>query len=334
MISYSRALEVYNNSKAPKRSNTWLSMPDSARYLHNVRATHYGIHKTADGAIYFRLYSTNLVTLYPPNENGEYRVDVRYVHTQTTRKFMWWWGLDYDNLNTNDGRCVAVPYVGVTHWRDGDPTAKLMFDASDKLIVDKSWHEQIYTKVSSAEDKVQRKMIRQAIKNLVTLNEFRLHTFKENCQVHQYLGQPFGTSYRNMPMGIGNLESHIKYALRDNAMRDNGYDLSQFDFNDNKFIELFMDAGQDVFNILASHRVYSAGLFKWVSRWNKTQAEIQDMDRKQIEERVPVINEISGEELNKAFVNRLLSLFGVKEGTALKDRGQFPNKLPNKWYTK
>ena len=329
MISYSKALEIYNKCKAPKRSKRWLSMPDNPRYLHNVGATHYGIHKTADGVIYFRLYSTNLVTLYPPNENGEYRVDVRYVHTQTTHKFMWWWGLHYDNLNTNDGRCVAVPYVSVKRWQDGNPTAKLVFDASDKLIVDKSWHEPIYTKVSSAEDKVKRKIIRQAIKNLVTLNEFRLHTFKENCQLHQYLGQPFGTSYRNMPMGIGNLESHIKY-----AMRDNGDDLSQFDFNDNKFIELFMDAGQDVFNILASNRVYRAGLFKWVSTWNKTQAEIQDINRKQIEERVPVIKEISGEEFNKSFVNRLLSLLSVKTGTALKDWGQFPNKLPNKWYTK
>jgi len=327
MISYDQALAVYNKAKAPKRSKPWLAMPDNARYLKDVGATHYAIHKKADGTIYFRLYSTNIATFFPPNENGEYRVDVTYANTQTTSRFMWWWGLHYHTLDTTCGKRVAVPYVSDVWGVNAPPTATLLFDASGKLILDKSWHREIYTKVASPEDKAKRAHLRKGVESLLTLNEFRLQSFKEGVTLDSNLGRPFGTGYRNQPHGIDLLASHIKGALR-------VVDLEHFDFNDNQFIEVFMNAGQDVFNVLASRRVYNAQLFGWISAWNKSQAEIRALEQERFMKQQPFIDSITHEDLTKSFTTLLLKFFNIKVGSDLKDWGQFPNKLPNKWYIK
>jgi hypothetical protein len=329
MISYDQALAVYNKAKAPKSSQRWLKMPDSARYLKDVNATHYAIHKKADGTIYFRLYSTDVAVFYPPNENGEYKVDCTYASTQTTHGFMWWWQLHYDHLETTCGKRVAVPYVSDVWGVNAPPTAKLVFDVSGKLILDKSWHREIYTKVVSAEDKVKRAHLRKGIHSLLTLNEFKLQSYKENVTVDAYLGKPFGTGYRNTPHGIDTLASHIRGALR-------VVDIEHFDFNDDAFIGDFMNAGQDVFNVLASQRLYKATprLLGYLSTWQKTPAEIQALQQERRMQQQPIIDSITHEDLTKSFTALLLKLFNIKVGSDLKDWGQFPNKLPNKWYIK
>lgn len=328
MISYTQAQAHYNKCQAPKHSKKWLAMPDSPRYLSNVSMTHYGIHKKTDGTIYYRLYDTNLVTLSPPNENGEYQVDIKYVNTQTTSKFMWWHGLHYNSFDVEEGKRVLVPYVHKGGWRDALTTARLVFDASDKLIVDSSWHEPIYTKVSSPEDKAKRKYIRQSIKNLVMLNEFRLPMYRDNAKVESNLGQPFATARGAGPTASYNLRRYINTKLSE--VRDP----LNFNFSSDEFIELFMEAGQDVFNVLASQRAYKEGRIKWISKWQKTQEEIDELYRIQRLEHSEVINGISGEDFNRSFVNMLLNLFHLKEGTDYKDWGQFRDTLPYKWFVK
>jgi hypothetical protein len=111
MIDYQQALARYERATAPVRSTKWLVMPDNPRYLTNVSQTHYGIHKKDDGTIYYRLYTTNIATFSPPDENGEYKVEIRYVSTTTTNNFLWLYGLSYYSLTTTDNKNVVVPYV-------------------------------------------------------------------------------------------------------------------------------------------------------------------------------------------------------------------------------
>jgi hypothetical protein len=68
--------------------------------------------------------------------------------------------------------------------------------------------------------------------------------------------------------------------------------------------------------------------------WNKTPEEIAEMKAGQRRKCQATIDDISADDFNKSFVNKLLSLFHVKQGSQLKAWGQFREKLPHKWYTK
>jgi hypothetical protein len=127
-----------------------------------------GIHKTNEGAIYYRLYNTNVATFYPPDTDGNYKVVMEYYDSQTTNIFMYENGLHYYGFETTEGKQVRVPYV--RSWNSetqrNEPSATLWFNKDHKLIVDKSSHRDIYTMKSSTEDKSKRKEFRQKLETL------------------------------------------------------------------------------------------------------------------------------------------------------------------------
>jgi len=327
MISYTDALNKYNKAQAPKHSRRWLNMPDHARYLRGVGMTHYGIHQRDNGEVYYRCYDTELVKFYPPNEQGEYKVEVKFVNTPTTTMFLDNHRLNYGYLETSCGKTVYVPYVQSGGYRTAAVTASLVFNASNKLILDKSWHEDIYTKISSTEDKRKRKHLREAIKHLVMLNEFRLPQYKSDATLDGNLGMPFGTGYKE-PFSFQELRRVI--SSESNGMLDVG----SFNFNSDRFIHAVMLAGQDVFNILASQRGYALNAFRYFYRHGKSAEELAEHDNMIRLLHNQVIESVSPEDFNKSFTNKLLSVFNIKQGTTLKAWGQFRDKLPHKWYTK
>jgi hypothetical protein len=220
-------------------------MPDSPRYLRNVSADHMGIHKTSDGAIYYRLYNINVATFYPPEADGTRKVEMRYYSSQTTNIFMYEQGLNYHELQTTEGKTVRVPYVASWDRESGHtPSATLWFTSDGLLIKDKSQHKDIYTFKSSTEDKEKRKQFKTKLDTLMTLAMFRLPEYRANVDIKEELGQPFGTAWRNAPIEIRRFEE---------TARDLGADNTE----DPRYIESFLDLGQAVFNISASHKVYN-----------------------------------------------------------------------------
>jgi hypothetical protein len=323
MRTYEQALQHYELCKAPKRSKRWLSMPDSPRYLRNVSADHMGIHKTNDGAIYYRLYNTNVATFYPPESNGDRKVVMQYYASQTTNIFMYEQNLNYHSLTTTKGEEVKVPYVASWDYstQQHKPSAELWFNSDGLLIKERSSHRDIYTFKSSAEDKQKRKDFKAKVDTLMTLAMFRLPEYRANVTIDENLGQPFGTAWRNAPRSIDHFERTAKDLGADNTEHP-------------QYIEAFLDLGQAVYDISASHKVYAYVTegYKWAGglfrTWGKQGAELQAMLDKQHE----IADEVTAEEFKKAMTSRLLGVASLKTGSVKTPWGQFMPSIPRKYF--
>ena len=323
MRTYEEALHHYENCKAPSRSKKWLSQPDNPRYLRNVSADHMGIHKTNDGAIYYRLYNTNVATFYPPEANGDRKVVMQYYSSQTTNIFMYEQGLNYSELVTTANEKVRVPYVA--SWDRAEqrnkPSAELWFNQDGLLIKERSSHRDIYTLKSSAEDKEKRKEFKAKVDTLMTLAMFRLPEYRANVEISENLGQPFGTAWRNLPRSIEVFQG---------AVRDLGADNTEHPV----YIQAFLDMGQAVFDILASHKVYKhitedykweGGLFRM---WGKTDEQKANTIDKQHE----IAEQVTAEEFKKSMTTRLLDIANLKTGSVKTPWGQFMPSIPRKYF--
>jgi hypothetical protein len=321
MKSYEQALKHYNSCVTPPRSKKWKAMPDNARPLKRTGDTQKGIHMREDGTIYYRLYDTNIMTLHPRRPDGSALIEVRYCNSPTTNKFMSDFGLWYSTLLTTEGKHVRVPAVQTQYYGSGKSyglSATLVFDKDDRLIVNESWHAPIYTKVMSEDDKLQRKHIVKQLDTLFTLTMFRLAGFKANATIDSDLGAPFSNGSRSYyitsPTKV--LEDYI-------AQQRYNTDI----LHNEEFIKLAMDAGQHIFDVLASTRCFKADCIipAW-ERKNKTKWAAQNDAQAQ-----QIIEAVTPEDYVKSFKSAIMRMFKIG-GNARKDVGQFREKLPTKFY--
>lgn len=326
MKSYQQALDHYNTINKPPRARYWNTgdgKRDNGKPLRRTAESHMAIHKTDDNIIYYRLYDTHVATFYPPEADGSYKITTKYVPTQTTGIFMDTYHLNYYTQTTTEGESVAIPYVQHGSWRENDKvTATLYYNKDHALIKERSSHQDVYTMVSSPEDKAKRKELRDKVEHLITLALFKLPQLKEDATIEECLGQPFATSYRNSPREVDHLKQHLKR-----------HDL---DINDNYFVESFMGALQGAFDLYASKVCYDAGLFKWKSFWDLPNMEEREEAHKQYkldqqEKRLAMVNDLAPDGFKKSLTNMLLSATNTKVGSVKKPWGQFMNKLPRKW---
>ena len=321
MRSYQSALDHYISRPVPPRSKLWKAMPDNARPLQRTAYTHYGIHRrTEDNAIIYRLYETNVATIYPPNAEGNTLVECRYYDSPLTNNFIWSQGLDYYRLNTTEGKEVCVPYVH-SDAPYGDPkpaTAKLMLDKAGRLIVAQSWHADIATRVSTTEDKAKRKELAKQLDGFMMLIGIRIDQYRTNCTLDADYGRPFATEYRQ-PESIKNVRDFV-----------NGADAKDIErigdvLNDAGTVDELVDMGQGVFDILASKRAYDEGLLRYYYQRSVSAEELQAAKH-------ALIMKVSTEDFLKSYRSRLQKLVGIKEGTGFKIHGQFRESIPRKWY--
>jgi len=316
MRSYQSALDHYFSRPVPPRSKKWAAMPDNARPLQRTAYTHYGIHKrNEDQAIVYRLYETNVATIYPPNAEGNTLVECRYYDSPLTNNFIWTNNLNYYRLNTTEGKEVCVPYVH-SDAPYGDPkpvTAKLMMDKAGRLIVDQSWHADIATRVSTTEDKAKRKELAKQLDGFVMLIGLRIEQYRTNCTLDANYGRPFSQGYQQ--------PDSIRMCTVD---ADELADIDKA-LNDPNVIDNLVEMGQGVFDILASKRAYENNLLQyWRTRGQATET-IEAAKH-------AIIMGVSTEDFLKSYRSRLQKLVGIKEGTGFKIWGQFREKLPRKWY--
>ena len=315
MRSYQSALDHYFSRPVPPRSKKWAAMPDNARPLQRTAYTHYGIHKrNEDQAIVYRLYETNVATIYPPNAEGNTLVECRYYDSPLTNNFIWSQGLHYYRLTTTEGKEVCVPYVhsDAPYGQPAPVTAKLMMNKDGRLIVAQSCHADIATRVSTTEDKAKRKELAKQLDGFVMLIGLRIDQYRTNCTLDANYGRPFSQGYQQ-PDSI-------------RICRVDADELADIDkaLNDPNVIDNLVEMGQGVFDILASKRAYEAALLGWYAK----RAHPNGVD----EAKHAIIMGVSTEDFLKSYRSRLQKLVGIKEGTGFKIWGQFREKLPRKWY--
>ena len=126
----------------------------------------------------YKINNVEVVRLFEPNENGDYEVAVRGLYNTFDIHQMWkqtrYW--NRMQFTTDKGEQVLVPLNPFYEAQEREFSAFLTFNRSHQLIVDKSWHADIYKRASNSTDKAKRKSIKQQLDAYVTLQIDRKST--------------------------------------------------------------------------------------------------------------------------------------------------------------
>jgi hypothetical protein len=199
-----------------------------------------------------------------------------------------------------------------------DFSALLTYNSSDQLIVEKSWHADIYRLASDDGDKQTRKDIKKELDAYVTLQMFKLPTLRDNVKLEADMGRPFG-------------ESRLGWAII-GSMRDALLNLP-LPLESQSFMQTFDEVAQDCFNMLASKKVYNTdgNLFYKMSSWHRQRDPAAADDAK--EQAQDIVAEITADEFKKSLVAKLMSFAGLSKGTQSVALPQFSKTLPRTYYT-
>jgi hypothetical protein len=312
-LLYNVAHEHFNKTKKPPRSKHYTEVE---RPLRRVNENHIKLVKEPHSYVY-RFLGHDAVRAYEPDENGNYQVCVMYDGYYSTDNYMGQFCGVYSNcaVETDDGRMVRLPLNHHYKQQDKDFTAVLMFNADGKLIVDQSWHADIYKKQSNQADKDTRKFIKQRIEALVTLQMFKMPSFKAGVKIDYRAGRPFGYNYLDI-----NTQRTLITSLKTGEAVES-----------EEFVTAFDTLSQHAFNNLVSKRIYdtygSKGFFSsWNARSNPNhQAEIDALHK-------PVVENVSTDDLKTVLERKVLSLLNLNQGSDFVALPQFMESLPTKFY--
>jgi hypothetical protein len=279
------------------------------------------IQKDAHSYVY-KINGVDVVRVYEPNDQGDYEVAVIGLYgtydIQLQYKFTGYY--NGKGATTTTGDTVRLPLNPYYKDQGKDFSALLTYNSSHQLIVEKSWHADIYRLASTSDDKQTRKDIKKELDAYVTLQLFKLPTLKDNCKLEQSMGKPFG-------------ESRLGYALQ-GTMRDALSNLP-LPLESQAFMQTFDEVAQDCFDMLASKKVYNAdsgNLFYKLGGWARSRnpADADDAQEKADD----IVAEITADEFKKSLVARLMSFAGLSKGTESVPLPQFGKTLPRTYYTR
>lgn len=317
MITYQIAQDRFNKTKKPPRSKKY---NEYQRPLRRVSESHLMLQKDAHSYVY-KVNGVDVVRVFEPNEAGEYEVAVIGLYGTYDIQLQYKFTGYYNGVGiaTTLGDMVRVPLN--PHYRDQgkDFSALLTYNSSDQLIVEKSWHADIYRLASDDGDKQTRKDIKKELDAYVTLQMFKLPTLKDNVRLEAHMGRPFG-------------ESRLGYGVRA-TMTDALLNLP-LPLESQSFMQAFDEVAQDCFDMLASKKVYNhddANLFYKLGHWNR-QRDPASADDAQ-EKADDIVAEITADEFKKSLVARLMSFAGLSKGTQSVALPQFGKTLPRTYYT-
>lgn len=316
-ITYQQAQDQFNKTKKPPRSKKY---NEYQRPLRRVSESHLMIQKDAHSYVY-KINGVDVVRVYEPNDQGEYEVAVIGLYgtydIQLQYKFTGYY--NGKGATTTTGDTVRIPLN--PHYRDQgkDFSALLTYSSSHQLIVEKSWHADIYRLASNEGDKQTRKDIKKELDAYVTLQMFKLPTLKDNCKLEASMGRPFG-------------ESRLGYSLQ-STMRDALCNLP-LPLESQAFMQTFDEVAQDCFNMLASKKVYGAdgSLFYQMGNWQRQQNPAKADDAQ--ENADDIVQTITADEFKKSLIARLMSFAGLSKGTESIALPQFGKTLPRTYYTR
>lgn len=323
MFNYQHFDNLYNNTRKPPRSKKYA---ENQRPLRRVPESWLMLQKDPNSYV-VKINRTEVARYYPPNEQGNYEVAIRGLHATYDIHLMYVFTHIYSRmpLTTTTGEQVKVPLNPYFSNQNQDFSAVLCFNSSDQLVVEESWHSDVYRFASTDEDKAKRKALKAHLEAYITLQMFKLPTLKANAKVDSDQGGPFG-------------EERVNISVRNEL---NGLfgaftgDISQVPqaLESVRFAQLFDEVSQDAFNMLASKRIYneSNGSLFWKAQgYYGTKHPDEKADA---EEKInDIINSITPDEHKKSLTTRLLKYANLGTGSAKVALPQFPNTLPNKFH--
>lgn len=315
--TYQEVANLFNKTKKPPRSKKY---NEAQRPLRRVSESHLMLQKDAHSYVYI-INGVEVARFFEPNEQGEYEVAVRGLYNTNDINLMWRFTGAFNGMNftTTTGDVVKVPLNHNYKQQDKEFSAFLTFNSSDQLVVEKSWHADIYRLESTADDKQKRKDIKAELDAYVTLQLFKLPTLREKCQPTDSMGRPFG-------------ESNLHYAVQQSmtsAMRSLPLPLES-----QSFMDSFDKVAQDCFDMLVSKKVYAhedGNLFYKIRGYYGGNNPSDKADAlEQIED---ITDAITPEEFKKSLIARLMSFAGLSKGSQSVALPQFANTLPRTYYT-
>ena len=318
MINYQYAQDTFNKTKKPPRSKKYA---DHQRPLRRVSESHLMLQKDSHSYVY-KINGVDVVRVFEPNQAGEYEVAVIGLYGTYDIQLQYKFTKYYNGVGivTTLGDMVRVPLNPFYKDQGKDFSALLTYNSSDQLIVEKSWHADVYRLASDDGDKQRRKDIKKELDAYVTLQMFKLPTLKDNVTLSADMGRPFG-------------ESRLSYNLCD-SMRDALCNLP-LPLESQSFMQNFDEVAQDCFNMLASKKVYNhndANLFYKMGNWQRQRDPAAADDAK--EQADDLVAEITADEFKKSLVAKLMSFAGLSKGTQSIALPQFGKTLPRTYYTR
>ena len=317
MINYQTAHDRFNETRKPPRSKKY---NDNQRPLRRVSESHLMLQKDAHSYVY-KVNGVDVARVYEPNAQGEYEVAVIGLYGTYDIHLQYKFTGYYNRvgIETTTGDTVRVPLN--PHYRDQgkDFSALLTYNSSHQLIVEKSWHADVYRLASTKGDKDTRKSLKEELDAYVTLQLFKLPTLRDNVNLSSSMGRPFG-------------ESRLGYAIQSDMM--SAMQNRPLPLESQSFMETFDKVAQDCFDMLASKKVYSAdngNLFYKMGNWHRQRDPAAADDAQ--EQADDIVAGITPEEFKKSLVARLMSFAGLSKGTESIALPQFSKTLPNSYYT-
>jgi hypothetical protein len=316
MRTYQQVADLFNKTKKPPRSKKYA---ENQRPLRRVSESHLMLQKDAHSYVYI-INGNQVARFFEPNEQGESEVAVRGLYNTNDINLMWRFTGAFNGMThtTTTGDTVKVPLNPRYSDQDKEFSAYLVFDKEDKLVVEKSWHADIYRLESTTDDKQKRKDIKTELDAYVTLQLFKLPTLKENCTPSDSMGRPFG-------------ESNLHYAVQQSmtsAMRSLPLPLES-----QSFMDSFDKTAQDCFDMLVSKKVYNHDdnlFYKVRGYYGRTNPDEQSDAQEKIDD---IADAITPEEFKKSLVARIMGFAGLSKGTKSVALPQFANTLPRSYYT-
>lgn len=312
MRNYQHFDELFNRTRKPPRSKKYA---ENQRPLRRVPESWLMLQKDPHSYV-VKIGNTEVARYFQPDEHGNYEVAIRGLHATYDIHLMWKFTGIYSRmtLTTTTGDTVEVPLNPYFKDQDKDFSAVLCFNSSDQLIVEKSWHSDVYKKVSTNEDKEKRKTLKAHLDAYVTLQMFKLATLKDSANVSDDLGAPFA-------------EEGLKYQ-KQCEMREFLKSVPSC-LDSPAFASLFDEVAQDVFNMLASKKVYNIEprLF-WTAHgyYGSRHPEEKEQAQGKIDE---IVDTITPDELKKSLIHRLMKYTNLTKGSQKVALPQFSNTLPN-----
>jgi hypothetical protein len=322
-VNYAQAKEQFDNTRKPPRSKKY---NDNQRPLRRVSEDWLMLQRDAHSYVY-KIGSNEVVRVFEPNAEGEYEVAVRGLYGTFDIHQMWKQTRYYGGMSftTTTGDIVRLPLNPFYDQQDKEFSALLTFNHSHQLIVEKSWHADIFMRRSNSTDKAKRKGIKQQLDAYVTLQLFKLPTLKASAQPDESQARPFG---------------EFECDHSDANILRSAFKLDEIPVGSQAFAEAFDKVAQASFNMLASKRIYNADngdgnkLFyqaRGNSWYTRNEPDAQAKAQVKIAE---IVESITPDEFKTSLVNTLMKFANLQKGSDYIALPQFANTLPRTYYTR
>lgn len=312
MMNYQQVAEKFASIKKPPRSKKY---NEFQRPLRRVAENFLMLQKDPHSYV-FKICNVEAVRFFEPECDTKYQVALRAMGNTYEDQMMYRYTGLYSGMKlaTTDGTEVRMPLNPRFREQGKDFSAMLTFNNDGLLMLDESWHADIYTLRSTEDDKDKRKKLKSDLESYITLQQFKLQTLKDNAKITSRLGRPFaGTS--------------ISYGARAKMHTFLNDDVLPLELPE--FALIFDEVAQDCFNTLASKRVYNTDNKLLYRGWT-ADPSLEADKREKAED---IAQEITPEEFKASLTNALLTIAGISKGSSTLALPQFPNKLPRKFYS-